>query len=62
MSQARELAIGIVERIRANMKRHPHDVDAQTPIKIEMTRNDPKESGKPSDRHRLHFEFLERFS
>lgn len=62
MSQAGELTVGVVERISANVECHPHDVDAQIPIKIEMTRNDSEEAGEQSHACRCHFEPLEKLS
>ena len=58
--QARELAIRIVECVRADMEHHASDVDAQIAIVIKMPRDDTADAGQQRHSRRRHFEMCKK--
>jgi hypothetical protein len=58
--QASELAVGVVERVGADVKRHAHDIDAEIPIIIEVARNDAADPCKQCHGCRRHFQSSEK--
>ena len=56
MRQTRELAVCVVESIRANMEHHSGYVDAQITIEIKVSRDDAKDAGQQAYARRRHLE------
>ena len=60
LSQPRELTVCVVERIRANMEHHAHDVDAQIAVVIKMSRHDAADAAQQCHNRRRHLELREK--
>src|SRR6266581_3567655 len=58
--QTRELTVGIVERIRADVKDHPDNVRSEVAIKIKVPGNDSEDTAQKRDRHRRRAQLREK--
>src|SRR5260370_17368564 len=60
--QARELTIGIVERVGPDVKGHANNVGSEVAIVIQMTCDDSEETAQDRHRHRIQSEFSKNLS